>query len=68
MNLTEDDYRCEVVVKNGKTTYGQDFAVVKIAQRQEKINCVEYLQFQNSGDIEKTTNIYLSGFPDFSLK
>lgn len=68
MDLTEDDYRCEVVVKNGKTTYGQDYAVVKIGKRQAKINSDEFLQFQNIGDIDKGTNIYLSGFPNFSLK
>ena len=68
MDLREGDYRCETIINNGKMIYAHDYALIRIDQRQRKIiDYGEFLQFKFSGEIDKGTSIFLSGFPDFSL-
>lgn len=69
MELRNEDFRCETIMNHGKLAYANDYAMIKIGQKQEKIKGeVEYLQFKSIGDVEKGTSIFLLGFPDFSLK
>lgn len=69
MDLREEDYRCETIMNNGKLTYANDYAMIKIDHKQGKLReDVEYLRFKSIGEIDNGSNIFLSGFPDFSLK